>query len=403
MKIAVYHSLPSGGGKRALYEMARRLADRHTLDVYTLSTAEHDFCDLRPYSRRHVAFPFTPLPLARSPFGRLNQGIRAFDLLRLRRLQRVIAHQIDVDGFDCVFVHNCRYGQSPGLLQYLKMPSVYYCGEPPRLLYEAPLHRSYSEFSQIQRLGNLFDPLPGLYQRTLARLDRANVQAATRVLTNSHYSRETLYRIYGIFAYVAYLGVDMEKFRPLQLSREDFVLSVGALNPHKGFDFLLESLALLPVTERPPLVIVSNFADPAEKAYLEMLAERLMVTLEIKTMVADTELVQLYNQARLVLYAPVMEPFGFVPLEAMACGTPVVGIREAGVRESIVHEYTGLLIGRDLHDFAASVSRLLHDTDLCRLYGTAGLEQVAQHWTWERSVDCIEGQLECVMRHREVG
>ncbi len=53
MKLAIYHNLPSGGGKRALYEMTKRLAVRHTVDVYAPSTAEHSFCDVRPLVRKH--------------------------------------------------------------------------------------------------------------------------------------------------------------------------------------------------------------------------------------------------------------------------------------------------------------------------------------------------------------
>lgn len=402
MKLAIYHNLPSGGGKRALYEMARRLAERHTLDVFTLATAEHDFCDLRPFANQHEVVPFKPLPLAHSPLGRLNQGIRALDLLRLRRVQRDIARRIDGAGYDCVFVHHCRYGQSPSLLQFTKTPSIYYCQEPPRLIHEPPVPRPYTEFSPLQRLGNRFDPLPGIYRRTLARLDRENVRAASRVVTNSHYSRETLYRTYGIFARVAYLGVDTEKFHPLGLPREDFVLSVGALNPRKGFDFLIESLALLPELERPPLVIVSNFADSAEKTFLETLAQRLQVVLEIRVMVPDAELVQLYNRARMVLYAPVMEPFGFVPLEAGACGTPVVAVREAGVRESVLHEQTGLLTEREPREFAAAITTLLQNAPLCERCGAAGLQHVIEHWTWEASARTLEAHLNSVGVRREV-
>ena len=231
MRIAVYHNLPSGGGKRALYEMTRRLAERHEITVYTLATAEHDFCDLRPYCARHVVFPFRPLPLARHPLGRLNQGIRSLDLLRLEMVQRRVAAQIDQEGYDVVFVQNCQFSQSPALLKPLTAPSVSYCGEPPRLLYEPAAERPYNCFSRAQRIGNLFDPFPGLYRRTLRRMDIENVRAAGTVLVNSHYSRETFYRIYGLFAQVGRLGVDAERFRPLSLAREHRVISVGPWSP----------------------------------------------------------------------------------------------------------------------------------------------------------------------------
>lgn len=393
MKIAIYHNLPSGGGKRALFEMTRRLAGRHEVDVYTLATAEHDFCDLRPHAGRHVIWPFQPLPLARPPFGRLNQGIRSADLYRLDSVQRQIAAQIDGGGYAVVFAHNCQFSQSPGLLKYLRTPSVYYCAEPPRLLYEPPVERPYNRFSKAQDLGNRFDPLPGLYRRTLRRLDRDNVRAASIVLVNSHYSRETLFRTYGIFAHVGRLGVDSERFRPLGLEKQRQVISVGALTPRKGFDWVIAGLARIEAGQRPALTIVSNFTDRAEQAYLQDLARSGAVEVEFRAGVSDDELVAGYNRALLTVYAPVMEPFGFVPLESMACGTPVVGVREAGVRETIVHEATGLLVERDPEHFAAAIAGLASDPGRRASLGQQGRAHVQAEWSWDRSVQVVESHL----------
>ncbi|MCP4165059.1 MAG: glycosyltransferase family 4 protein [Chloroflexi bacterium] len=396
MRIAIYHNLPSGGGKRALQEMTRRLAQRHEVDVYTLSTAEHDFCDLRSYCQRHIVVPFRPLSLARRPFGRLNQGIRSVDLLRLESPQRRIAAQIDGGDYDVVFVHNCQFSQSPGLLKFLRTPSVYYCAEPPRQIYEPTVDRPYGHYSRAQRLGNLVDPLPFLYRSTLATLDRKNVHAARIVLVNSAYSSESLYRVYGIFASICYLGVDMECFRPLTLPKDDFVLSVGQLNPRKGFDFLIRSLSLLDSAHRPCLILASNFTDEREQDYLAQQAEALRVDVTFRCQVSDTELLALYNRARVTVYTPIMEPFGFVPLESMACGTPVVGVGEAGVRESVVHGVTGMLTERDPNAFAIALNKLLVDPMRTHELGQNGLRYVQQKWTWEATINRVEASLQAV-------
>lgn len=393
MKIAVYHNFPSGGGKRALFEMTKRLAQRHEVDVYTLSCAEHNFCDLRPFVRQHIVYPFRPLPLARRPFGRLNQGIRTADLLRLNAVQRRIAAQIDDGGYDVVFVHNCQFSQSPSVLKFLRTPSAYYCQEPPRQLYEPPAERPYNRFSQVQRLGNMFDPFPGLYRRTLRRLNRDNVQAAGVVLVNSHYSRETFFRTYGVFAHVGRLGVDTDRFRPLSLDREQRVVSVGALTPRKGFDLVIHSLGLIEAARRPALTIVSNYVDPAEHGYLAKLASDLAVQVEFRAGVSDDELVETYNRSLLTVYAPIMEPFGFVPLESMACGTPVVGVNEAGVRETVRHGETGLLVERDPRRFAAAISGLANDHDRWARLGAQGRAYVQAEWSWDRSTRDLKGYL----------
>ncbi|CAG0937502.1 D-inositol 3-phosphate glycosyltransferase [Thermoflexales bacterium] len=394
MKIAIYHNLPSGGGKRALYEMTRRLAAQHTIDVYTLACAEHDFCDLRPLARRHMVVPFKPLPLARRPFGRINQGLRALTLLRVHRRQQSIARQIDEVGYEVVFAHNCQFIQSPSVLTYLRTPSVYYCGEPPRLIYEPRIARPYNTFTRLQRTVNLVDPFPSLYRAVLARLDRKNVRAATCVLTNSAYSRESLYRVYGIFAQVGYLGVDTKLFRPLSLPKENFIVSVGMINPQKGFDFLIRGLALVEQNRRPTLVIICNNADERERAYLTALAQQLQVTVEIRSLIPDEELVRLYNQARLTVYTPVMEPFGFVPIESMACQTPVVGVREGGVRESVTEGVTGRLVDRDPAALAATLNTLLDRADEIDRLGKNGRTCVEAQWTWDKSVENIEHYLQ---------
>jgi len=396
VKIAVYHNLPSGGGKRALQELLRRLSARHAIDAFSLTTANHEYCDIRPYCRHHTVYRFEPLPLARPPFGRVNQGIRAVDLVRLNRTQRVVTRDIDAGDYDVVFVHNCQFGASPGLLRSLNTPSVYYCAEPPRAAIEPVVPRPYLQYTRWKRWANLLDPFPAIYRRVLLASDRRNALSASRILANSDYSRESLYRVYGSFAQVSYLGVDTDHFGPAALSDGEFVLSVGALQARKGFDFLVESLGVLDRATRPGLIIVSNYQERRERWYLEDLAEEHGVVVEFKTMVSDEALRVLYSQALLVLYAPIMEPFGLVPLEAMACGTPVVAVREAGVRETVRHGETGLLAPRDPAQFSEAVHALLHDPEQRARLGRCAREYVVENWSWDAAAARVEEHLRAV-------
>jgi glycosyltransferase involved in cell wall biosynthesis len=242
-------------------------------------------------------------------------------------------------------------------------------------------------------MGNLVDPFPVVYRRVLRQTDKRNVQAASLVLVNSAYSRESLYRTYGLFAQINYLGVDAEQFRACDLEDADFVVTVGALTPRKGFDLIIRSLALLQTRERPRLVVVSNYAEPQEKEYLSALANHLAVNVTFRSNVRDEELVDLYNRARLTVYAPIMEPFGFVPLESMACGTAVVAVNEAGIRETVKHGSTGLLTEREPEHFSHAIRALLRDHTRRRLYGKQARAYVAAEWSWERSVSGIEQHL----------
>lgn len=394
MRIALFHNLPSGGAKRTLYEMVRRLANEHTIDVFTLSAADHDFADLRPYAHQHHIFPFRPGKLFSSPFGRLNQAVRWSDLQRLRRLTKRIAGAINQGGYDLLFAHPCQFEKCSSVVQFARLPTVYYCQEPLRQLYEEAPYRPYEgRESSRRRLLNRIDPLPKLYYSRLQQVDRENTRTADLVLVNSRFMEDGVSRIYGVPAQVSYHGVDVDWFRPLDLPRERFVLSVGSLTPMKGFDFLVQAVAAMPAAARPPLVIASNFQNPPERAYLEALAAKLEIDLQLVGNVTDERLVALYNQAALVAYAPVREPFGLVPLEAMACGTAVVAVREGGIPETVVDGQTGCLTERDPAAFARALQTLLAEPALAATYGQNGRALVNQAWTWDTAVAAIEQHL----------
>jgi len=393
MRIAVYHNLHSGGAKRTLFEEVRRLSTRHHLDLFSLSSADHRFGDLRPFVDRRALYPFRPGPLFRRPFGRLNQGVRLMDLLRLRRLSRRIAAEIDAARYDVVLVHPCQYTQSPLVLSFLRTPTVYYCHEPLRKLHEPPVPRPYRRRSAGRRLLDGVDPLLWAYHLALRRADRAALRRAGRVLVNSRFTQQNVRRLYGVESRVCPHGVDTEQFRPLDLPRDGTVLSVGALTPNKGFDFLIEGIARMEDGKRPSLVIVSNYAEAQERAYLEALAAERRVSVTFRTGVDDGELVTAYNRAALVAYAPVREPLGLVPLEAMACGTPVVGVREGGVPETVRHGETGLLVERHPEALAQAIRRLLDDSALARRMGEQGRRYVSERWGWSQAVAALEEHL----------
>jgi glycosyltransferase involved in cell wall biosynthesis len=109
--------------------------------------------------------------------------------------------------------------------------------------------------------------------------------------------------------------------------------------------------------------------------------------------VPDETLVQRYNQAQVVLYAPQDEPFGLVPLEAMACETPVIGIAEGGVRETVIDGETGRLLPRSGPVWAAAIAELLADAPERDRLGRQGRQQVLSNWTWEEAAARVEAHL----------
>jgi glycosyltransferase involved in cell wall biosynthesis len=276
----------------------------------------------------------------------------------------------------------------------MRTPSLLYVHEPMRWAYEPEVERPSQQKSDWRRLADRIDPMNQLYRRAAIRADRENLTAATEIQANSAFTAANVAKIYGRDAEVCYPGVDTELFRPLpERVRAPWVLSVGEIRPNKGFDFLIEALARIPSAERPPLRLVGNAVRGEEVDFVKRLARDRGVELQIETSVDVQTLVRRYNEAAMVVYAPIREPLGLVPLEAMACETPVVGVAEGGVKETVADGATGLLTDRDPQRFASAVQELLRDSALRDRLGREGRRRTLEEWSWDRTARQVEASL----------
>jgi D-inositol-3-phosphate glycosyltransferase len=164
------------------------------------------------------------------------------------------------------------------------------------------------------------------------------------------------------------------------------VLSLGRLVERKGVDTVIAAMAALPEAE---LVIAggpaANFEDDPEVRRLRAQVERLGLTDRVQLVGAVTrdQVPGLLRSADVVACTPWYEPFGIVPLEAMACGRPVVGSAVGGLLDTVVDGVTGIHVPpRDAERLAAALGELLADPQLRRRLGLAAAARVAEKYTW---------------------
>jgi glycosyltransferase involved in cell wall biosynthesis len=259
-----------------------------------------------------------------------------------------------------------------------------------RNLYEPQVPRPYNNKPLTSHARRAWHWL--FYGVAVRRWDREATLRARSVIANSRYTAAYARRAYGISAQFNYPGVDPDVFRPGDGDRERFVLSVGEVLPTKGFDWAVRAIAALP-KPRPPLVVVSNRVYEPERRYLAEVARVHGVDLLIRERVPDAELRRLYQTASVLLYTPHREPFGLAAIEAMASATPVVAVREAGPAETVLDGTTGFLCERDPAVLAEAVSKVIDDEALRRRMGNAGRDHVLRHFTWDQSVEQLQGML----------
>jgi glycosyltransferase involved in cell wall biosynthesis len=375
VKVALYHNLPSGGALRLLEEYLRYSKAAHNITVITPSTA----ASIDPTLLEKSTQVTIPLPEATSLISRYRQ-FAAIPVLAKRA-----AEQINEGSFDVAFLHASQVTQAPEPLRQLNVPSLYFAPEYLREVYDKPSNLSGRE--RIKRVATA--PL-NLRRR---RFDAASIRAASLVSTTSHFTQANLKRIYGVSSEVVYGGVDSTAFKPSK-QREAIVLSVGALHPAKGHQFVIAALAHIPKNKRPKLVVVGDRGDYGR--HLESLATLADVDLDLRQAIEFTEITALYGRAMIFAAAQYEEPLGLVALEAMSSETPVVAVNEGGLAETVLDARTGFLVERDERAFASAIEHLIDEPDLRLRFGREG-RKMMRHWTWQATANRFDELLEQIV------
>jgi glycosyltransferase involved in cell wall biosynthesis len=185
--------------------------------------------------------------------------------------------------------------------------------------------------------------------------------------------------------------------------RRHRLLVLGRLVERKGQEDAVRALVSVPSAE---LVIVGGPPAPALDADPEVrrlravadsigVADRLVFT----GSVARAEVPAWVRSADVVLAVPWYEPFGITPLEAMACGRPVVATAVGGLVDTVVDGVTGDLVPpRDPSRLGEVVAALLADEERRAAYGAAGVERVRARYRWSRVVADTEAVYRQVVR-----
>lgn len=352
MKIAIFHELPKGGARRAVNELALRLKKNHSVDLFT--TEKIDESEKLFFNK--VFFYNFPTKKWKGKNWKIRLYKDSVELFKLWILHKKIASDIKFKKYDYIFVHPSKFTQSPFLLRFLKNKCIYYCQEPLRVVYDPFVA---SNINDIQFPKNIYE---FLNRKIRKWIDAKNLKSVSVVLANSNYSKEFIEKTYGIKAQVCYLGVDANLFKPLDINKSIDVLFIG--NKDKGYNLLNESLKLFKI--KPKIYVIFR---------------------NKKIKITDDKLVKIYNNSKVLVSLNQNEPFGLIPLEAMACGTPVIAIGEGGYKESVIDKKTGFLISRNPKNLYEKINKIINNNELGNSMGKMAREHVLKNWTWDKSMD----------------
>jgi glycosyltransferase involved in cell wall biosynthesis len=279
--------------------------------------------------------------------------------------------QFDFDGFDLVVStsHCCvKSIVRPGRARHLC-----YCLTPMRYAWD-----QFDAYFGPERIGKAGSFVMRRVMARMARWDRDTAGRADRYVAISHYVAGRIRRYYNREATVVYPPVDTDFFSPAALparasaAGDRYALVVSALVPYKRVAVAIEACRLA----RVPLKIVG---EGPERARLEAAGATSVAFLGRRS---DEEVRDLYRRAAVTLL-PGEEDFGIVPVEAQACGSPVVALGRGGALETVLPGETGVLVdGLSAPAFADGIA---HAIDAG--FDTAAIRRHAERFSRARFAD----------------
>lgn len=259
----------------------------------------------------------------------------------------------------------------------------------PDLLHVMNAYQAAGDFDLIHDHSGLIGPVIGSFVDTpvLHTLHGPATQEAKdfyhRMKDSIYYNAISDYQRerFGDLNFIGtiYNGVDTTKYT-YRRDKEDFIFFIGRMNPEKGSHVAVE------VAKRTgkKMVMVSKMTEPHERAYFKEKVEPLLKGAKNIELVGEIDTktkIEMYQKASCVLF-PIQwpEPFGLVMTEAMACGTPVIAMRNGSVPEVIAHGKTGFICD-STDDMVRAVARVDEiDTMDCR-------KHVERYFSVEKQVD----------------
>jgi len=355
MRTALVHDWLTGmrGGERVLEALCGLYPDA---DIFTLY---HRRGAVSANIERHrITTSFVQrLPLAGSYY---RQYLPLFPMA---------VEQFDLDPYDLVISSSHCAAKAvvpPGRARHLC-----YCHSPMRYAWD-----QFDAYFGPVRAGRVASRW--VYKPMLARLARWDVSTATRVhrfVANSAHVAGRIRRYYNRVATIVYPPVDTIFFHPALVTPGSHFLIVSALVPYKRIERAMGACDRLGVTLR----IVG---DGPERARLEAQAGR---HVEFLGRLSDEAVRDEYRRA-LAVVLPGEEDFGIVPVEAHACGRPVVALGRGGALETVIDGENGVLFAEpDVDSLAAALDRVAR-----RQFDSARISQQAQRFSRDRHVQQMQ-------------
>lgn len=383
LKLALYHPwiYLSGGIERSILELLMR--SRHDWTVYTHHfDGEATFPELLDQDVREMGKPIS----VRRSLGPL-----------VRAGARIASSRFPVGGEQGLLVSSEGLGDLA--VARARIPAVAYCHTPLKIVHDQVTRsRLEADHPILRQALRVLGP-------SFSAVDRRMWRRYQHAFANSNETRDRIGQARladPADVEVLHPGVDTARFTYGDAPREDLFLVAGRIMWQKNIELAIDALREARAQGSTAELVVAGAVDEKSQPYLESLRQR-AADLPVRFVVnpSDHELRDLYRRCKALLFTPPNEDWGIVPLEAMACGAPVIAVDAGGPRESVLHEVTGWLVPGHVSAFAATMRSYEAMSPLAVERMRLAARRHATTHDWDRFARRIDDVMEAVVRGRQ--
>ncbi len=379
-KLVQWSDVPFGGARRIVKDFSTSLRDRGYDVVNIEPTVNIALQNLEVGDTTRIEFQSSPIRLIP-----ILRRLLATKLLKseFRSHMNQVAHTIEsINPVHVLFHPSMRIACPP--IPSLSCPTSLYLQEPNRGLFEAQPGIWWGRICMPSPphvfMRNLANHLNNV---ELGQSEWENLRMHSGVFCNSTFSQSTISIAYGLVPRVVHLGVDTRFFTPdISVSRENIVLCVG-VSRLKQIDKVIEAIALY--NSSTTVVLVGKCGDEAYVSELKLLAA--VKSVDLRFVQPDDEGLRfLYRSSKFCVYVPRNEPFGLVPLEAVACGCPTLVTRLGGTSD-ILATGIGFPVDDNPQAIAHKLSELSESYKNCSSSTVEMRSLILRHWSLDVAAD----------------
>ncbi|MCB1072336.1 MAG: glycosyltransferase family 4 protein [Chlamydiales bacterium] len=311
MKVALVHDwlVAMGGAEKVL----ESLAETFPSDLFTLVKDPKSL----------IGTPFETMDIKTSFIQKLPKAKKKYR--SYLPLFPLAIEQFDLSDYDLVI--SSSHSTAKGVLTHAEQIHICYCHTPMRYAWDL--------YQQYLRESNLKSGPKGILAKFFLHYLRMwDAHSSARVnayVANSQYVARRIKKLYQKEASVIHPPVNLDYFK-LEENKEDFYLTASRMVPYKKMDLIVEAFSQMPDKR---LVVIGDGPE------MEKIKGKAKKNVEILGFQDDQRLRAYLQRAKGFIFAA-LEDFGILPVEAQACGTPVIAFGKGGALETVVDHQTGL-------------------------------------------------------------